>query len=104
MIHRLIEEAPLCAAAAIQRGPSTVAILKSSTSQKPMTRGNCGRAADSGVAAICRRERYQIFRRFVAATFDQPCAAAAAPFVMQCHSEGQDHGPEESLLSGPTAT
>jgi len=46
MTHRLIEEAPLCAAAAIQRGPSTVAMLKSSTSQKPMTRGNCGRAAD----------------------------------------------------------
>ena len=39
--HRLIEDVPLCAAAAIQRGPSTVAILKSSTSQKPMTRRNC---------------------------------------------------------------
>src|SRR5438309_8160300 len=47
MIHRLMEEAPLCAAAAIQRGPSTVEILKSSTSQKPMTRGNCGCVEDS---------------------------------------------------------
>src|SRR2546426_7662537 len=52
IIHKLIEEAPLCAAAAIQRGPSTVAMLKSSTSQKPITRGSCGCAADSDVAVI----------------------------------------------------
>jgi len=32
--HRLIEAVPLCAAAAIQRGPRTAAMLNSSTSQK----------------------------------------------------------------------
>jgi hypothetical protein len=36
-----MDEVPLCAAAAIQRGPSTAAMLKSSTSQKPMARRNC---------------------------------------------------------------
>ena len=36
--HRLIEDVPLCAAAAIHRGPSTDATLKSSTSQNPITR------------------------------------------------------------------
>src|SRR5438876_746422 len=36
--HKLIEEVPLCAAAAIQRGPKTVAMLKKSTSQKPISR------------------------------------------------------------------
>ena len=39
--HRLIDEVPLCPAAAIQRGPSTVAMLNSSTSQKPMVLRNC---------------------------------------------------------------
>ncbi len=39
--HRLIEEVPLCAAAAIQRGPSTVAMLKKRTSQKPISFLNC---------------------------------------------------------------
>src|SRR5438309_3911451 len=39
--HRLMDEVPLCAAAAIQRGPSTAAMLNSSTSQKPMARRNC---------------------------------------------------------------
>src|SRR5580658_4851917 len=34
--HKLMEEVPLCPAAAIQRGPRTVAMLKSSTSQKPI--------------------------------------------------------------------
>src|SRR3954468_2989982 len=38
--HKLIEDVPLCAAAAIQRGPSTAAMLNSSTSQKPMARRN----------------------------------------------------------------
>src|SRR5215472_12260215 len=33
-----MEEVPLCAAAAIHRGPSTAAILNSSTSQKPISR------------------------------------------------------------------
>jgi len=41
IIHKLIEEGPLCAAAATHRGPSTVAILKSSTSQKPISLRNC---------------------------------------------------------------
>ena len=34
--HKLMEEVPLCPAAAIQRGPRTAAMLKSRTSQKPM--------------------------------------------------------------------
>src|SRR5579863_7307172 len=38
--HKLIDEVPLCAAAAIHRGPSTVAILNSNTSQKPIVLGN----------------------------------------------------------------
>src|ERR1700678_3718718 len=37
-----MEEVPLCAAAAIHRGPSTVTRLKSRTSQKPITRGGFG--------------------------------------------------------------
>src|SRR5262252_1990762 len=37
-IQRLIDEVPLCAAAAIQRGPSTAAMLNKRTSQKPMAR------------------------------------------------------------------
>jgi hypothetical protein len=35
-IQRLMEEVPLWPAAAIQRGPTTVAMLKRRTSQKPM--------------------------------------------------------------------
>src|SRR5215471_3063528 len=37
-IHRLMEEVPLWAAVAIQRGPRTAAMLNSSTSQKPISR------------------------------------------------------------------
>src|SRR5205823_7164243 len=44
-IQRLIDDVPLCAAAAIQRGPSTAAMLKSSTSQKPISRRSCARAS-----------------------------------------------------------
>src|ERR1700684_3375665 len=40
--HRLIDELPLCAAAAIHRGPSTVTMLNSRTSQNPITRGSFG--------------------------------------------------------------
>src|SRR5258708_3056208 len=40
-IHKLIEDVPLCAAAATQRGPSTVAMLKRRTSQKPISLRNC---------------------------------------------------------------
>src|ERR1039457_2927436 len=42
MTHKLIEEVPLCPAAAIQRGPSTAAILNNSTSQKPIVLRKCG--------------------------------------------------------------
>src|SRR5690348_9313589 len=49
--HRLIEEVPLCAAAAIQRGPRTAAMLKSSTSQKPITRRRCDFALAEGAPA-----------------------------------------------------
>src|SRR6516164_2717762 len=41
MIHKLIDDVPLWAAAAIQRGPRTAAMLKSKTSQKPIARRNC---------------------------------------------------------------
>ena len=40
-IHKLMEDCPLRAAAAIHRGPSTVAMQNSNTSQNPITRGNC---------------------------------------------------------------
>src|SRR5690349_21679245 len=51
-IHRLMEEGPLWAAAAIQRGPSTAAMLKSRTSQKPIAR----RSWDLGPAGSgCKR-------------------------------------------------
>src|SRR5579859_5802540 len=39
--QRLMEEVPLCPAAAIHRGPNTVAMLNSSTSQKPIVLRNC---------------------------------------------------------------
>src|SRR5580765_7717724 len=39
--HKLMDDVPLCAAAAIHRGPSTVAMLKSSTSQNPISLRNC---------------------------------------------------------------
>src|ERR1043165_7163002 len=38
--HKLMDDVPLWAAAAIQRGPSTAAMLNRSTSQKPMARRN----------------------------------------------------------------
>src|SRR5437762_5254893 len=49
-IQRLIDDVPLCAAAAIQRGPSTAAMLNSSTSQKPISRRSCARASVDGAA------------------------------------------------------
>src|ERR1700738_5165558 len=48
--HKLIDDVPLCPAAAIHRGPSTVAILNSSTSQKPIVLRSCdfeSRGADA---------------------------------------------------------
>src|SRR5690348_12344341 len=41
-IQRLTEEVPLWAAAAIQRGPSTAAMLNNRTSQKPIARRSSG--------------------------------------------------------------
>ena len=41
MIHKLMEDVPLCAAAAIQRGPSTVAMLNSRTSQNAISLRSC---------------------------------------------------------------
>src|SRR4029077_6124024 len=49
--HKLIEDCPLRAAAAIHRGPSTVAIQNSSTSQNPITRRNCCFA--SAATVVC---------------------------------------------------
>src|ERR1039457_772163 len=48
--HKLIEEVPLCPAAAIQRGPSTVAMLNNSTSQKPIVLRSCD-LESSGIGA-----------------------------------------------------
>ena len=50
--HRLIEEGPLWPAAAIQRGPSTVAMLNSITSQKPMVLRSSGLEPDEDAAAV----------------------------------------------------
>ena len=50
--HRLIDEVPLCPAAAIQRGPSTVAMLNSSTSQKPIVLRNCDLESGLGGAVM----------------------------------------------------
>src|SRR5690349_19945973 len=46
--HSLNEDVQLCAAAAIQRGPRTAAMLRSSTSQKPITRRRCDFALAEG--------------------------------------------------------
>ncbi len=53
--HKLMDDVPLCAAAAIQRGPSTAAMLNSSTSQKPMARRSCdfGVAVSSAIQPSC---------------------------------------------------
>src|SRR5260370_6355308 len=51
MIHRLMEDVPLWAAAAIQRGPSTAAMLNSKTSHRPISRRSC--FLTSGTCADC---------------------------------------------------
>ncbi len=70
--HRLMEEEPLCAAAAIQRGPSTAAMLNSSTSQKPMARRSCdfGVTVSSAIQPFqfalylgCNERHHSILRR-----------------------------------------
>src|SRR6266851_5074837 len=55
--HKLMDDVPLWPAAAIHRGPSTVAILKRKTSQKPIALRNCpmGLALDSGVGVTRSR-------------------------------------------------
>src|SRR6266568_6055749 len=50
--HKLIDDVPLCPAAAIQRGPSTVATLKSNTSQKPIVLRNCDLESSEAGAGI----------------------------------------------------
>jgi hypothetical protein len=50
--QRLIEEVPLWPAAAIQRGPRTVAMLNSSTSQKPIVLRNCDLELGAGGATM----------------------------------------------------
>src|SRR6266852_6528165 len=55
--HRLIEEVPLCPAAAIHRGPSTVAMLKSSTSQKPIVLRNCDLGSEGTAAELLTGSR-----------------------------------------------
>src|SRR6476659_4733237 len=52
--HKLMEEVPLWAAAAIQRGPSTAAMLNSRTSQKPISRRNCVFAVVLGTDALVK--------------------------------------------------
>src|ERR1700683_57114 len=50
--QRLIDDVPLCPAAAIQRGPSTAAILNSSTSQKPIDLRSCDFSSRTGGAGM----------------------------------------------------
>src|SRR6266481_9455572 len=57
IIHKLIEEGPLCPAAAIQRGPSTVAMLNSRTSQKPIVLHNCDLGSEVTVAELLTESR-----------------------------------------------
>src|SRR5882762_1556381 len=57
MIHKLMEEVPLCAAAAIQRGPSTVAMLNSRTSQKPISLQSCLMGSEEAFAARLTKSR-----------------------------------------------
>src|SRR6478609_9224544 len=50
--QRLMEDVPLCPAAAIQRGPRTVAMLNNRTSQKPMVLRSCDLEFWGGGAVI----------------------------------------------------
>src|SRR5438132_2209214 len=50
--QRLREEVPLWAAAAIQRGPRTAAMLNSSTSQNPISRRSSDRASFPDVGLL----------------------------------------------------
>src|SRR4051794_39113674 len=61
-IQRLMEDGPLWPAAAIQRGPSTVAMLKSSTSQKPIVLRNCAFGLAGGAGIVIGLRCAWIFR------------------------------------------
>ena len=65
MTHRLIEEVPLWLAAAIQRGPRTVAMLKSRHipeahrfSQLRFGVGRCGRRKGHRTPGVCDKTRF----------------------------------------------
>src|SRR5690242_696402 len=62
--HKLMDEVPLWAAAAIQRGPSTAAMLNSSTSQKPIARRNCdfGVRFSSAIHSFLNFQRYGFYK------------------------------------------
>src|SRR6266446_5502167 len=55
--HKLMDDVPLWPAAAIQRGPSTVAILKSKTSQKPIALRNCDFGSATARAEMVKGSR-----------------------------------------------
>ena len=55
--HKLIEDGPLCPAAAIHRGPNTVAMLNSRTSQKPIVLRNCERVSTAPGAGAAPEPR-----------------------------------------------
>src|SRR5258708_23849213 len=55
--QRLMEEVPLWPAAAIQRGPRTVAMLNSNTSQKPIVLRNCDLGSDATAAELLTGSR-----------------------------------------------
>src|SRR5208282_2010499 len=55
--HKLMDDVPLCPAAAIHRGPSTVAMLKSNTSQKPIDLRNCDFGSALTAAAVVTGSR-----------------------------------------------
>src|SRR6266851_2485959 len=55
--HKLMDDVPLWPAAAIHRGPSTVAILKSKTSQKPIALRNCDFGSATAGAEMVKGSR-----------------------------------------------
>src|ERR1700739_1371759 len=50
--HKLIDDVPLWPAAAIHRGPSTVAMLNSSTSQKPIVFRSCDFGSEAAAGGV----------------------------------------------------
>ena len=90
MAQRLIEEVPLWPAAAIQRGPRTVAMLNSSTSQKPMVL----RSWDLG-SGIMRKEDHTAGASRSPVANDAPLTASplTAPNSFLAVSAPQGDGP-----------